>query len=201
MTDEELIQRAFENGWEQMIAVTDRWPCTHKDWPFTGWLTGDRTGIPVRPGEERTEWIGGRWNRHQNTYVDSWAHVLRPVFDHDDRCQECGLWIEYERYIGMERERAPIQHCWHCRFWLAHIPLPERSFVAAHPQNGKRTFYAMGGAKSPSSHNGYGGTWMTVTFQDGREVETCDLWCGGDIPERFHDRLPITATLRVGRKT
>jgi hypothetical protein len=192
-TDDELVARAIENGWEQLVAVTDRFPGS-RDYPWTGWLHGG-TGSPVKPGVERTEWIGDWPNREKVTFVDSWAHGLRGKFDHEDRCGECGKFIEYEGFVGFERKRAPLPFCWDCKFWLERIPMKDRQFVAGDPT----VFYGIGTKTRPSSGNGYAGRWFTVTFNDGRIVETCDLWFGGDIPERFQDRLPVNATLRSGR--
>lgn len=197
-TDEQLVERALANGWEQLIEVTDRFPGSPA-YPFTGWLrrsTGP--GIHVAPGAERTEWVGTHPHRRQETYVDTWGRYFRGKLDHEDRCQECGLWIEYGGFAGMERERAPIAFCWDCKFWLARIPLDGKHFVAE-GSDGLPYYYSLGPHAIPSSHNGFGGAWHTVTFNDGRVVETCDLWFGGDVPERFRDRLPVTATLIGGR--
>jgi hypothetical protein len=193
-SDDELIQRAIDNGWEQLVAVTDRFPGS-KAYPWTGWLvkpTGP--GIPVRPGVERTEWVGDYRNRHQETYVDSWARLPRQRLAHEDRCGECGLLIEYGGFIGMEPERAPLPFCWDCKFWLARIPLKPGCFVATDRHSNGPAFYSIGpNSTLPSSRNGFGGHWFTIRFLDGTERRTCDLWFGGPVPDRFQDRLPITA--------
>lgn len=197
-SDEELIQRAIDNGWEQLVEVTDRFPGS-KAYPWTGWLHGG-VGSPVSPGKELTEWIGEWPNREKVAFIDSWVRMLRGTFDHEDRCQECDKFIEYGRFIGMERERAPLAHCWDCKFWLPRIAaLHDGKHFVAEGSDGKPYWYSLGSKKTPSSHNGFAGRWHTVTFTDGRVVETCDLWFGGDVPERFQDRLPVTAELRGGR--
>lgn len=194
-TDDELIARAIEQGWEQLDHVTDRFPGSPA-WPWTGWLIGGM-GVPVRPGEERTAWVGNYPNRHQVTYVDSWARIPRERLDHDDRCGECGKLIEYGGFAGYERERAPLPFCWHCKFWLeriAHHHLDtRRSAVVVQLGGHEHVVVSIGPATRPSSHNGYGGTWFTLTFLDGTTRRTCDLWNGGSVPARFRDRLPITA--------
>jgi hypothetical protein len=201
-TDEQLIARAIENGWEQLIGVTDRFP-GNPVFPWTGWVH-DGCGTPVRPGETRFEWIGDYRTRRKVTYVDSWARLPRQAFSHEDRCQECGKWIEYGGFLGYEVWRAPLPYCWHCKFWIDRI---ERKASAA---GGRKSepfvsddfgYYGIGTATTPSNHNGFGGSWFTVTFHDGRVVETCDLWSGGSVPERFRDRLVPTASFRHGRVT
>lgn len=199
-TDEQLVERALENGWEQCVGVTDHFPGSVA-YPFTGWLrrpTGP--AIHVSPGAERTEWVGTFPNRRQEAYVDTWGRYFRGKLDHEDRCHECGHWIEYGGFIGFERERAPITYCWDCQFWLPRIEALHdgKHFVAEH--DGLPCFYSIGPRATPSWHNGFGGSWHTVTFLDGRVVETCDLWFGGDVPERFRDRLPVTATLFAGAR-
>lgn len=198
-TDDELIARAAENGWEQCVAITDRFP-GRPDYPWTGWLHG--FGSPVAPGKECDEWVGVYPGRQKVTYVDTWARLPRRTFSHEDRCGECGKWIEYGSTAGFEFERRPLPFCWHCKFWLDRITPTSRSRVGRAAVEALITeggYYSIGTAKTPSSHNGHGGHWFTVTFNDGRIVETCDLWFGGEIPERFRDRLSINACLRSGR--
>ena len=45
---------------------------------------------------------------------------------------------------------------------------------------------------------GFGGSRFHIIFNDGREVDSTNLWCGGHIPERFRDRLPDNATTEMG---
>lgn len=49
-------------------------------------------------------------------------------------------------------------------------------------------------ARTPG-FRGFGGARFSIRFDDGRCVETRNLWCQGSIPERFHDRLPNNAIL------
>jgi hypothetical protein len=212
LSDDELIARAIENGWEQLHAVTDRWPGS-RAYPWTGWLTApNKSGLPCGRGP-RTERriVDGQWT--EVVKERTWASVLRGSFDHNDRCEECGQWIAYSSdHEDPTVKHGPDQFCWLCKFWLDRVPLTDRTFVAqsragtAHQVThgamrapSKRMYYGIGTATRPSSSNGFSGAWWVVTFNDGRQVETCDLWCGGDVPEQFWDRLPVTAELRGGR--
>lgn len=192
-TDDELLAMAAEWGWEWVEGITDRWPGS-PDWPFTGWITGTGSAKHDKPENKM-------------------AYVAEHFQGHNDRCTECGRPISY-RWLNADTLRQH-QECYHCNSWLERI----RAIAAGHalrpvgrpasvsfvaPSNFGRdndapAFYSIGHATRPSSHNGFGGSWFTVSFIDGRQVETCDLWFGSVVPERFRDRLPVTATVRGGR--
>jgi hypothetical protein len=42
---------------------------------------------------------------------------------------------------------------------------------------------------------GYGGRCWRITYTDGREQRTSNLWHGGAVPEAYRDRLPDNATV------
>lgn len=192
--DEVIIERALENGWVQL--VDDR---VSFGFRWTGWkrtYDGGSTGYPVGTFK------GPKWENgvktHDGPYEVSWADAMRDKLDHDDRCGECGRWIEY----GYSSQHRFEPFCFECTSWLARCRLVTAGahvFVAATGYDERPTFYTIGTRTSPSSSNGYGGSWCTVLFLDERTVETCDLWCGGSVPERFWDRLPVTARLVPGR--
>lgn len=202
--DEVIVARALENGWVQEVG--DRW---------TGWryrTEGGSTGYPVGIFQ------GPKWEWDPNTgrnvkicdgpYEVTWADAMRSRLDHDDRCGECGRWIEY----GFSSQHKFEPFCFGCTLWMERIamltdgqvrgyragpPTTQPPFIAI--DGGRPAFHTIGTARTPSSHNGFGGSWYVITFLDGREIETCDLWFGGPVPERFQDRLPVTAELRYGR--
>jgi hypothetical protein len=193
MTDEEIVARAVENGWVQE-------PRPNNALGPGGMWRREGHGIPYGTFKgPRWATVAGKRVKVDDspTYTVSPADVMREkLADHDDRCGECGRWIEYGGQFGFERSRAPLPFCWLCSFWLARVnETAPGKFVSQ-----SFTYYGIGSHKTPSPHNGFGGSWWVVRFlADGREVETCDLWCGGEIPERFRDRLPVTADLRSGR--
>lgn len=193
MNDMEIdfVQRAIDNGWKKVENATS-WPGS-PGYPWTGWLVSEGHGIPVLSGREREEWVGSGKDRHKVTYIDSWDRLPRERLNHNDFCGECGRRVEYGGFVGYEIERAPLPYCWLCNFWVERISdMNERQFVVE--SDGRRSFYSIGTATTPSSYNGFGGNWFSIEFLDGRApVKTCDMWCGGDVPERFYDRLPVTA--------
>ena len=198
--DDVLIARAIENGWEQCIDVTDRWPGMPGH-PFTGWNMNG-VGRPMVLGRSYDEWVGEYPNREKRTYIATWAHDPRKAFSHEDRCGECGKWVEYggmAGYLGNVRR----EFCWYCNQWLQRVadytaPDPHHKRAVIDTARG-RSIYQIGTATRPSSHNGFGGTWFTILFDDGTVVKTCDLWSGGEVPERFHDRLPVNAKMETER--
>lgn len=193
-TDDELVALALEAGWEWLEAVTDRFPGA-RDRPWTGWLASSGHGIPA----------GGN---PEHRYYKSKADVAAEHFQgHADRCVECGKPISY-RWLN-KADLLKHHECFQCNIWLDRIRgvkprvgRPQREvFVAMWTQWGTTeavpVFYGIGTATTPSSHNGFGGSWYDVDFLDGHHVRTCDLWFGGEVPERFRDRLPVTASIRT----
>jgi hypothetical protein len=148
------------------------------------------------PGREYEEWVGEYPNREKRTYVATWAHEPRKAFSHEDRCGECGKWVEYG---GMAGHLGDVRRefCWNCNHWLQRVadynaPDPHHKRAVIDTATG-RNIYTIGTSTRPSSHNGFGGAWFTILFDDGTERKTCDLWSGGDVPERFLDRIHTNA--------
>lgn len=180
-TDEVLIARAIENGWKQCINVTDEWPGRPGS-PFTGWNKGT-SARHMEPGREYTTWVGKYPNRHQITYIGSWAHDPREAFSHEDRCQECGKWVEYGGYggYGGYEPGTHRDYCWNCNHWLAHVkkygqPDPQHRHAVIDRPDGTRTIYTIGTQTTPSQHCGHGGAWFTIRTQtrdqNGRWTDT-----------------------------
>lgn len=193
-SDEILIARAIENGWEQCIEATDQWP-GRPGFPFTGWKM-THGARHMEPGREYAEWVGKHPNREKRTYIATWAHDPRKAFSHEDRCRECGKWVEYGGMAGYEGD-VSREFCWDCDLWLRRVadyakPDPRHDRVVIDKGNG-RFIYTIGRATRPSSHNGFGGSWFTILFDDGTERKVCDLWSGGEVPERFRDRIHTNA--------
>ena len=81
------------------------------------------------------------------------------------------------------------QNCFDCSFWLEKITMPEedknrRVIVAGQ-------HYMVG--TNTSGPRGFGGRRYIIHFNDGRTVETCNLWYQGEIPEKFRAWLPDNA--------
>lgn len=101
-------------------------------------------------------------------------------------CEICGK--EFDRPIyGGDSERCCSSECFTKKFWNdIEKEKEEHIFI-----NG--ICYAI--AEKPIfGLLGYGGRKFKIRmFEDGRIVETNNLWCQGDIPEEYRFRLPNTA--------
>lgn len=108
--------------------------------------------------------------------------------DRQNPCVECAGANAEERY-GWK--------CHTCKFWLEHIARSDgKAFVA----DGHHYRIGIQGPSAHPSCRGFGGSKALVTYlADGRIVETVDLWYQGEIPKRFLDRLPNTATFKWAR--
>jgi hypothetical protein len=53
--------------------------------------------------------------------------------------------------------------------------------------------YMVGDEKAGPFMRGFGGSKFHITFNDGRQVTTTNLWCQGDIPKALRDKLPDNA--------
>jgi len=106
-------------------------------------------------------------------------------------CRECG---QPDKAAYMEPTRSEMinfQLCFNCHFWTDKVKtrdLPIKVRV-----NG--VAYSIGVEKKrfDCEFRGFGGTKFTVQFNDGRLVETTNLWCSGAIPTHFRTRLPDNA--------
>lgn len=90
-----------------------------------------------------------------------------------------------ERHI-MEAENV----CFGCAFWK-NVIKGDRNSKRAVVVNGGHHW--IGNEKS-SGFKGFGGAKWKIRFNDGREVETTNLWHQGTIPEHFREDLPDNAT-------
>lgn len=100
----------------------------------------------------------------------------------DFTCQICGKIDNLDRFCKSEitkiMEKETVCHC--CAFWLEKIALTDENTVVA---NGVR--YTIEDENSNSPFKGFGGREFNVEFFDGRKVTSHNMWCQGEIPERF----------------
>lgn len=101
-------------------------------------------------------------------------------------CRECGRpdLANYTCREKMLREEL----CFSCNLWTERIG--EMQVVSRAWET-----YSIGRGGGSASSKGFGGARWVVTFDDGRVVNTDDLWSGGPVPEHFRDRFQPNATV------
>lgn len=112
-------------------------------------------------------------------------------------CTICGdnATLSYMGEVGDRMREKTL--CFTCAFWEEKV-----EWVAQHPDASVRVdgrHFIVAPDKHPSQRYlaGFGGTLWIVAFNDGRRVETRNLWHGGEIPERWRDQLPDNATFKL----
>ena len=104
-------------------------------------------------------------------------------------CHECGI-CEAGEYTNKE-QLAAASLCFSCNFWAEKVL--ERDNPDVVRING--VHYHIGEERNGGKQfSGFGGRQFAITFHNGRQVTSTNLWCQGDIPARFADRLPDNAT-------
>ena len=105
-------------------------------------------------------------------------------------CKECNSEIELCYDKETKTQLIKYQLCFNCNFWREKVDIKDREEVAridgAHYIIGKNDH-------SPNRFRGFGGSKFTISFFDGREIVTSDLWYQGVIPDKFKKRLPDNA--------
>lgn len=105
-------------------------------------------------------------------------------------CKNCG---KEERNHYIEPVKVKLEEnqlCHDCDFWTDYVKRTNDSDVARITG----VHYVMGDETNEPAHfRGFGGDKFKIRFRDGREVVSTNLWCQGDIPERFRDQLSDNA--------
>lgn len=110
-------------------------------------------------------------------------------------CCKCGEVVDTSKYWEeVASEMRERQLCHFCNFWKNHIEndatVNKDVFVIA---DGKH--YIIGDENSTDYFRGLGGAKVTIKFKDGRVVKSSNLWCQGNIPERFRNEMPDNAEI------
>jgi len=152
------------------------------------------------------------WRRHPTRH-DYWerdgggltgaptSHLIE-MFDHDDRCCMCGRWIAYGTSTKVDKKLRDRQACFGCSHLLDHVDHvgDDMQVVTDDGEHRRGCWIGSQTTSRPSHCRGHGGTKFTIAFDDGRVVDTVDLWCWAvDIPEYFFDLLPVNAKIVTPR--
>jgi hypothetical protein len=107
----------------------------------------------------------------------------------NEPCKECGSPIATDFYQPVKSRLINKNLCHSCNFWDEKKDGQDNKRVVI--VNG--THYWIEDDKPNAAFQGFGGAKFSIEFNDGRKVITRNLWCQGDIPIRFRDRLPDNA--------
>lgn len=106
-------------------------------------------------------------------------------------CRECGKHETGSWMADKQEDLEARQLCFGCGFWEEHVDRKDNSNVARIDG----VHYIIGNPNQ-RRFRGFAGRRFEIIFDDGREVETNNLWCQGKIPQRFKDRLPNNAVFK-----
>ena len=81
--------------------------------------------------------------------------------------------------------------CFNCSFW--DDVLKTKDDVKSVRVDGVQYWIGKEEYKYPEEFRGFGAQKFHIKFNDGRETITTNLWCKGNIPEHFEDRLKDNA--------
>lgn len=107
-------------------------------------------------------------------------------------CKEpgCGKEEDPSRWSRqVQDELVGLQLCFTCCYWMKHV---EHAAAPDSVRVSGRHFVICPENVHPLD-KGFNGQRFVVLFDDGRRVETTNLWSQGEIPERFRARLPDNA--------
>jgi len=100
-------------------------------------------------------------------------------------CSICGA-AEEAKYMNNER-MIEKKLCFNCNFWDEHSEKansPESIRINGHHYHAYDSV-----SRADGFGAGYGGSKFTIKMNDGRVIETQNLWHQGDIPSYFKGRL------------
>lgn len=116
------------------------------------------------------------------------------------KCRCCGA-VKQPYYMESTRARlVREQVCFDCDFWLERVKRRLLDGI-----NGRSVIMICDGRQvaywiepddpNPWAFKGFGGSLFVLKYRDGTIVKTRNLWCNGDVPERFKKVLTINAEI------
>ena len=103
------------------------------------------------------------------------------------KCKLCGK-EEAAKYFD-NKQMVDECLCFNCNFWDEYTYKTDKSVridgqhYMVHPDD-----------NTPYAFQGFGGRKFIIKMNDGKIIETCNLWTQGAIPDYFRDKLPDNAT-------
>jgi hypothetical protein len=111
-----------------------------------------------------------------------------PLYGKRVRCRECRKrhTLKWNGLVNSVLHKAKL--CFDCHFWVEKIGM-EGAVIVNH------VHFHIGEEFEGVGFRGHGGRLFRVYFFTGHVQETSNLWCQGNVPEHFWDRLPDNARL------
>jgi len=104
------------------------------------------------------------------------------------KCIICGKEIEESKYTNAT---LCSKECFTTNFWEEKVRLADEYTPVV---NGTRYHMTLSKKKENGwNMMGHGGSMFYIKFNDGRTFKCNNLWCQGDVPEAFKDRIPDNA--------
>ena len=129
---------------------------------------------------------------HNWTSLSSWHETKKSLVEDEGilecPCTECGGIVSTCYTQELADNLRFFNICFYCYFWLEKLKIKDDPDTVR--VNG--THYIIG-QDNRIGFQGFGGAEFRIKFHDGRYIVSHNLWCQGDIPERFKDRLPDNA--------
>lgn len=139
----------------------------------------------------------------KSIWVNGWQNIyssISPGYDTeeelrerqkilDEPCKCCGSPFGTTYHEPIDSKLRELNICFSCNFWYDKMKMKNRIII-----NG--TMYGDGGNGKTDAigFKGHGGREFKIEFlEDGRILETNNLWCNGDIPQIFRDKFPDNA--------
>jgi len=122
-------------------------------------------------------------------------NTAEDVASADYACKECGQIDNPNNWLGGEKIAA-TGHCFNCNFWAEYVERKDETNIV----RAQHRHYVACEEASLGSHpwKGFSGHRFKIRFNDGREIETTNLWSQGVIPDRWRERLPDNAVFLEG---
>jgi hypothetical protein len=131
--------------------------------------------------------FGGIWTSRSIGY-ETREELLEGEGVLTEPCKICGKIVSTKFSESTKKQLIEKELCFSCDFWDELAKKTDR-IIANH------TCYKDGGKKTNGDKScmGFGGADWKIRMNDGSLIETNNLWCNGDIPKHFWERMPDNA--------
>lgn len=139
---------------------------------------------------DRPGFFTGRWNSISGRY-ETRESLIEKLGIPSNPCGICHTPFS-TRYMREVKETLIKRNlCFNCNFWYEYALVKDNPTHAIIAGN----HYIIGSEEedTPLKWRGHYGAYFKIRFNDGREIETTNLWHQGKIPQRFKEKLPDNA--------